>query len=283
MSRIRFTLQLIQKLFPIRDLLAELTKIPVIGSLIIHLVFAEDRLHYLPKNESVPQTVSINVDKPLEEPKSVVIPSQVAEYFIRKADYIFKMDFCICRTTENCENYPHDLGCLFLGNVAKKISPEVGKQVTQEEALQHLEECREQGLINLVGKNKLDQLWLNTYPLEQFFTICNCCECCCLWRMLPNLSIKRNNPVKKIPGVKIEVSEDCIGCGSCLESCFVNAIHIKDGKAIVDESCRGCGRCVSSCPKNAIKLNIKEPRFLEKTIKNLEKVLNVSNKNKENV
>lgn len=283
MSRIRFTLHLIKKIFPFRHVLAELTKVPVLGSFITILLFGEDRLHYLPKNESLSQTTTINVDEPLEAPKSVVLPTRVVEYFIRKADYIFKMDFCICRTAENCDNYPHDLGCLFLGNAARKISHKVGKQVTQEEAFQHLEDCREQGLIHLVGKNKLDQFWLDTDPHEQLFTVCNCCECCCLWQILPYLSKKINNPVKKMSGVEIEITEDCIGCGTCVDTCFVNAIHVKNGKARVEESCRGCGRCVSSCPADAIKLTIKDPRFIERTIQKLENAVDISNNTKKNL
>jgi len=46
----------------------------------------------------------------------------------------------------------------------------------------------------------------------------------------------------------------CTGCGICVEECPVNAINIKDGKAIIDmKKCIRCKRCHEVCPKNAIR------------------------------
>ncbi len=45
----------------------------------------------------------------------------------------------------------------------------------------------------------------------------------------------------------------CIGYGSCTNVCEYDAIHIKDGVAVVDVmKCRGCLMCVKECPKNLI-------------------------------
>src|SRR3712207_4280818 len=52
-----------------------------------------------------------------------------------------------------------------------------------------------------------------------------------------------------------ECSFGCLGLGSCVEACMFDAIHIKDGIAVVDEeACVGCGACVSTCPKSVIDL-----------------------------
>jgi hypothetical protein len=37
--------------------------------------------------------------------------------FIEKANYIWKMDTCICRAGAKCKDYPIDLACLFMGEL----------------------------------------------------------------------------------------------------------------------------------------------------------------------
>lgn len=47
----------------------------------------------------------------------------------------------------------------------------------------------------------------------------------------------------------------CIGLGTCVASCKLDAITVVDGVAVVDyRKCIGCGTCVQSCPKHIIKL-----------------------------
>ncbi len=51
--------------------------------------------------------------------------------------------------------------------------------------------------------------------------------------------------------VKI-LSEECIGCQTCIDSCPYGAIVMKDDKAVLTEDCTFCGACESSCPVSAI-------------------------------
>jgi len=47
--------------------------------------------------------------------------------------------------------------------------------------------------------------------------------------------------------------EKCVGCGSCIKMCPVNAIELIKGKAIViDPLCIGCLLCVRICQNGAI-------------------------------
>ena len=48
------------------------------------------------------------------------------------------------------------------------------------------------------------------------------------------------------------VTEDCTGCGACLQVCPFGAIETRDGKAFITEACRACGQCLDVCPVNAI-------------------------------
>ena len=47
----------------------------------------------------------------------------------------------------------------------------------------------------------------------------------------------------------------CLGMGSCESECPFDAIHVKDGVAVVDdEKCVACGKCVDICPRHIIDL-----------------------------
>jgi len=47
--------------------------------------------------------------------------------------------------------------------------------------------------------------------------------------------------------------EKCTGCGTCEETCPVEAIQVDNGKAMVDEeACIDCGTCIEECPEKAI-------------------------------
>ena len=49
--------------------------------------------------------------------------------------------------------------------------------------------------------------------------------------------------------------EKCTGCETCVESCPLDAIAMKDGLAVVDaDTCGDCGGCVDACPTEAISL-----------------------------
>ncbi|MHA1277399.1 MAG: DUF362 domain-containing protein [Candidatus Helarchaeota archaeon] len=80
-----------------------------------------------------------------------------------------------------------------------------------------------------------------------------------------------------MPGVEVTVTDRCVGCGSCIEICFVEAIQIVSKMAVINEKiCRGCGRCVEQCPKSAIELTITDSEFLQKTIHQIAKSVDLS-------
>ena len=186
------------------------------------------------------------------------------------------MNYCICRKSNDCKDYPIDYGCLFLGEAALGINPQLGRRVSEEKALEHVKKCREVGLIHLIGRNKLDAMWLNVNPGNKLLSICNCCPCCCLWRILPDITPEIGRKVTKLSGVEVTVTDRCIGCGTCTENvCFVDAIHLQDSRAVIGVECRGCGRCVEVCPNNAIEFKLTNTDFLNDSIDRISAVVDV--------
>ncbi|MFP4656485.1 MAG: ATP-binding protein [Candidatus Woesearchaeota archaeon] len=49
--------------------------------------------------------------------------------------------------------------------------------------------------------------------------------------------------------------KECIGCGKCIDTCYFDALKLKDNIPVVNEfGCEGCGACELICPVDAIKL-----------------------------
>lgn len=270
MSRALWFVQLLKIAFPSRFLAARATKTPVVGNVIDHWIFEGDDMIYLPQDNV------IEINQSLDLPDEIVVPSQVVEHFIENASTHWIMSACICRDASSCADYPIDLGCLFLGEAASGINPQLGRRVTKEEALAHVRRCREAGLVHLIGRNKLDTLWLGIGPGDRLLTICNCCPCCCLWRMLPYLSPQISNKITRMPGVSVAVTDRCMGCATCTQGvCFVDAIHTVDGRAVITDACRGCGRCVEVCPQDAIEISIDNNGFVAESIARITPLVDV--------
>lgn len=271
MPRSRLFIWLLKKGFPLRIFFSKFTRVPLLGRALDFMMFAGDDILYLPKDDSI-----IQIDQPIERHGETVVPSSIVEHFVEEANYHFIMDWCICRSSSKCGHYPIELGCLFLGEAAMKIDKNLGRKVTKDEAFGHIKKCREAGLVYLIGRNKLDTVWLKVNPGEKLLTVCNCCDCCCLWRLLPHVSKKISSKVNKMPGVMVSVDDNCVGCGTCVDVCFVKAIEIINGKSVISEACRGCGRCVLVCPENAISLSIEGVHNMDESIAKIESLVDVT-------
>lgn len=283
MARPLWLIALIKKAFPARFTLAKLTrKVPLLRRTVDYLLFRGDDIIYLPNDEVVARTANnggnhvIQINQPVAQPENIVLPSQVVQHFIEEAHDIWIMDKCICRDADGCRDYPIDLGCIFLGAAVHQINPKLGRLATREEALAHLKRAHEAGLVNLIGRNRLDAVWMGAGPGDKLLTICNCCPCCCLWRVLPDIHPDIGDKVTKMPGVSVTVTDRCVGCGACTRGvCFVNAIQLVDDRAVISDACRGCGRCVEVCPQNAIELSVEGAGFLEESIARLEPLIDL--------
>ena len=122
---------ILKKTFPHRFVVARMTRLPLIGRLMDSMIFGGDDITYLPKDRT------IQVGEEIEGSENILLPSQVVQYFISKANYLWIMNSCVCREASKCKDFPIELGCLFMGEAAMHINPKMGRRVTREEALEH--------------------------------------------------------------------------------------------------------------------------------------------------
>lgn len=276
MARPIWMITILKRHFSWRFAGAAMTRWPIIGRWMERALFnghrTGDALFYLPKDRVV-----IQVD--IEEQENIVLPSAVVDHFIDEAKYVFLMNHCICREAADCQTYDHELGCIFLGEAVLDINPSLGRLVDKATAHAHAQRAREAGLVHLIGRDKIDAVWMGVKPSTKLMTICNCCPCCCLFKFLPQLAPKLQKKVERMPGVRVRVSpEQCVGCGACLaeDVCFVQAIAIRDGRALISEDCRGCGHCAEVCPEHAIQVTIEKEDYIQNAVERLSQAVDVT-------
>jgi UDP-glucose 4-epimerase len=222
----------------------------------MRLTFKGDRASYIP----------VQVD--VERPGTVALPGTVVERFIQESSFRFILHQCLCRSLEPCRHYPQEIGCLFLGEGAKEIDPSLGREATVEETLAHHRKALALGLIPMAGKLRWDSLWLGVKQANRLLTICHCCDCCCYFKLYRLLPQEAARGLQKLKGLEVRVTaEKCDGCGICVERCFIQAMTLKEGKAVVGETCRGCGRCASVCPKQAVKILLPSAESLTNSLR----------------
>lgn len=48
-------------------------------------------------------------------------------------------------------------------------------------------------------------------------------------------------------------TDECIGCGICVDECPASAIALENEKAVIEQDkCTDCGTCADSCPNEVI-------------------------------
>ena len=254
---------LVKHVFNARYKLAAFTRrSKTFNGVVRKVMFEGDDMVVIPKDNVVRRTVPADISVE-DAGESTVLPSDVVKRLINRADDIFIMDFCLCRKSNECKDYPVDRGCVFLGKGVHKIPPKYGHLASREEAIAYIDECTDLGLVHIIGRNKLDSLWLQTGDKRDLMTICNCCPCCCLWNMTRNISDEIGGLFKRMEGVAVSMdTEKCVRCGSCSEICFCKAVKAEDGHFVIDQHlCRGCGRCAEACPGDAITITYDESKI----------------------
>jgi UDP-glucose 4-epimerase len=210
----------------------------------------------------------INTD--IEMPEDTPMPLAVLDAIIEKASHRVIFDYCGCRKAYGCEHYPHEIGCLLMGDSALEGNPNVSHEVTVDEAKTFARKAVDAGLVPIIGKARIDNALFSIKDRHRLVTVCFCCECCCITRNIRHLPIAKVEPLfPPLESVTIEVTDECKGCGKCAKHCYIEAITIVDEHAVISEYCRACGRCATVCPSDAIRISLNDPDFVEKTIERI--------------
>ena len=204
----------------------------------------------------------LNVDI-TEESEKVVVPMELIKESLKNVTFIGGMDTCLCRESNDCKDFPHDVGCLFLGEAGKIIEKHgLGRQLTYEEACARVDKAAEDGLMGQAVWVEVEQLlWgIRNDQMDKFLEICFCCPCCCIAvRLSRNATPKERHRFHPAGWTAVPDRTKCVGCKKCITAkngCPVEAISIgEDGKVVIDqEICVGCGICKSRCNFDAIKI-----------------------------
>lgn len=160
--------------------------------------------------------------------------------------------------------------CISLNGGAEAMAHmQISEKISRNEALQIVEECKKHGLAQTGDNVKKGVTFL-----------CNCCGCCCtLMKAMHTMNMQ--GAVMSTRWVMRSDAEKCTGCGICVKTCPVQAIHLEPesapggtrSRAVVNtDLCLGCGVCYSRCRKNAIGMVKREKQtftpedFFEKAV-----------------
>ena len=257
MSRSKRGYDLLLKSYKYKDFVFKLTKVPVLGIIGRRILGKDTTVTYVPIFEN------------LELPPGTVAPVSVIEHFINEASDHFILSRCPCRSENGCEDFDRDFGCTFLGPAVREINPEVGRLVSREEALEHLRQATEAGLVSSIGKFKGDAIAMGVRDHEHLVSICHCCPCCCVATSVQFAAREERDHWVKLEGVTVEVTDSCNGCGLCVDACIFKQMSIADGVALVGEECKGCGRCAMACKRDGIRISIDNPAYADEFISRL--------------
>lgn len=154
---------------------------------------------------------------------------------------------CPCRAQKKDACLPRDV-CLVVGEPYASFvvdhQPDKARRISVEEALDIIDAEEKRGHVHTA--------WFKDVMHNRFYTICNCCSCCCLGMQ----SYFRGVPRLVHSGFSPSIDyENCYACGICASICPFHAITVDEQSPAINANlCMGCGLCVSHCPTDAIEL-----------------------------
>jgi len=224
---------------------------PVYGKLLRKITGFEGKGRYT-------QSYIVPINRKVDyQSKNVIIPIDKIRQIIKISNFRAIMNSCICRDGCSCKNYPHNIGCLQLGEGSRNMTRRgIAHEATEEEALAHLENAAELGLVAICAWVEMEALILGVpeEDHEKYLEICLCCPCCCMG-MRSFKATFHNETLKgrfNTTGWRARGVEECVGCEKCAKICPMEAITMNGGNITISDKCIGCGLCATKCPKDAI-------------------------------
>lgn len=193
----------------------------------------------------------IMIREPINKPdlEHVIPYTKARALILENPDHLVALN-CPCRSgkAEHCA--PVDV-CLIVGepfaSFINEHNPEKSRWITQEEAIQILEEEDARGHVH--------HAFFKDAMLGRYYAICNCCSCCC-----GAMKAHQNHiPMLASSGYVAQIDREfCLDCGTCHEYCQFSALGFDDHYTTMVnyELCMGCGVCVSKCPSDSISLRL---------------------------
>jgi electron transport complex protein RnfB len=134
--------------------------------------------------------------------------------------------------------------CFMFGSMGQYyLDRRMGREVSLEEAIDIMGQCREAGLVTQPATSQNPS------------GMCNCCgDCCGVLKALK----KHPKPAELVFTNHFAMvdADACTGCETCLDRCQMDALSMNDDQIaeVNKDRCIGCGLCVTTCPGEAIRL-----------------------------
>lgn len=153
---------------------------------------------------------------------------------------------CVCRTLtrkagQGCDK-PLETCFVFGSHADYYVENKMARYIGREEAKE------------IIINNEKAGLVIQPFNARNTGGMCSCCGCCC--GVLKSLK-KQPSPAASVKSnyfARVDDAE-CIGCGTCLERCQMDAIDLVEDMARINlDRCIGCGLCVTTCPTEAMAL-----------------------------
>jgi NAD-dependent dihydropyrimidine dehydrogenase PreA subunit len=252
------TWRIFTRFFKLLVRMAPVQKYPILGALYRRVLFwPKDRPSYATQGV----TFDINLDLS-KKSENVVVPVELMKKAVREAGYRVALNRCICRSSAGCTTFPHDVACLFLGQAGRTaVKNGIGREVTADEACALIDRAAGRGLVGQALWIEVEQyVWgVENKNMERFLELCFCCPCCCTALRVVKHSPEDVKARFRSIGWKATVSEECVGCETCVPGCPQDALSLRGDRVEVNERCFGCGLCVPRCPTHAIDLELRSP------------------------
>ena len=233
---------------------ARVTHIPILGHRIATTGFLihDDAHYWLLPTRHVYRVDADGGREPFDLAMTLLEP------IVRAACHTVVIHGCVCRTSFGCEDFPHDIGCLFLGEAARGAPREDGRTAGLAEGLEHIRRAIDAGLVPTLAWEWDITMWGGRQ--NEGLAVCFCDHCHCDLRLSAREGTARfRRKFMPVPGLMPRVGDTCRLCGTCSRDavCCVGAIAQGRERAEIDAAlCIRCGRCADVCPEQAISYDL---------------------------